>query len=207
MPCVYRRQRCWQTRAMSWCSNALPRTGCLSVLRPALLACALLAGPLAIAAAPDPTEPRQTAGKQVYEARVTRVFDGDTLWVQPLPNGRNRKLRLDGVDAPEICQPGGEASRDALAARVLRQVVTVRERSRDDYGRALARLQHAGDDVGALLVLQGHAWSYRWRRSQGPYAQQEQQARALNKGLFGDADAEVPRDFRKRHGPCPLPAR
>lgn len=167
-----------------------------------LLFCASLT--FAQTPASRPLSPRT---EDAYEARVTRVFDGDTLWVQPLPNGRYRKLRLDGVDAPEICQPGGEASRDALAARVLQQVVTVRERSRDDYGRALARLQHAGDDVGALLVLQGHAWSYRWRRSQGPYAQQEQQARALNKGLFGDAAAEVPRDFRKRHGPCPLPAR
>ena len=156
------------------------------------------------APASKPFSPR--SGK-VYEARVTRVFDGDTLWVQPLSGGRYRKLRLDGLDAPEICQTGGTASRDALAARVLEQVVTVNERSHDDYGRALVHLTHAGDDVGALLVLQGHAWSYRWRRSQGPYAQQEQQARALNKGLFGDAAAELPRDFRKRHGPCPLPAR
>ncbi len=144
---------------------------------------------------------------KVYEARVTRVFDGDTLWVQPLDGGRYRKLRLDGLDAPEICQSGGTASRDALAARVLQQVVTVNERSRDDYGRALVHLTHEGDDVGALLVLQGHAWSYRWRHSQGPYAPQEQQARALNKGLFADSAAEVPRDFRKRHGPCPMPAR
>jgi len=192
---------------MSCCLNALPRTCCLSVLRPALLVCALLAGPLAIAAAPSLMEPRPAAGPRVYEARVTRVFDGDTLWVKPLAGGRYRKLRLDGLDAPEICQTGGTASRDALAARVLEQVVTVSERSHDDYGRALVHLTHAGDDVGALLVLQGHAWSYRWRRSQGPYAQQEQQARTLNKGLFGDAAAEVPRDFRKRHGPCPLPAR
>lgn len=153
------------------------------------------------------TSGSKPSGSVVYDARVTRVFDGDTLWVQPLPNGRYRKLRLDGLDAPEICQTGGEASRDALAARVLQQVVTVRERSHDDYGRALVRLQHEGEDMGAFMVLQGHAWSYRWRHSQGPYAQQEQQARALKKGLFDDAAAEVPRDFRKRHGPCPLPAR
>ncbi len=148
-----------------------------------------------------------TSGPRVYEARVTRVFDGDTLWVKPLAGGRYRKLRLDGLDAPEICQTGGTASRDALAARVLEQVVTVSERSHDDYGRALVHLTHGGDDVGALLVLQGHAWSYRWRHSQGPYALQEQQARALKKGLFADVAAEVPRDFRKRHGPCPLPPR
>ena len=143
----------------------------------------------------------------VYEARVTRVFDGDTLWVQPLDGGRYRKLRLDGLDAPEICQSGGEASRDALAARVLRQVVTVRERSRDDYGRALVRLQHEGDDVGAFMVLQGQAWSYRWRHSEGPFAQEERLARTQKKGVFAAPSPEPPRDFRRRHGPCPLPPR
>lgn len=156
---------------------------------------------LAIAQAPD------VRSRDGYEARVTRVSDGDTLWVQPLAGGRYRKLRLDGVDAPEICQEGGAAAREALATRVLRQVVTVRERSRDDYGRALARVQQAGEDVGAALVLQGMAWSYRWRHSNGPYAQEEALARQQKMGLFAASLPENPRDFRRRHGPCPLPPR
>jgi len=147
------------------------------------------------------------AESKVYEARVTRVFDGDTLWVQPLPEGRYRKLRLDGLDAPEICQAGGIASRDALAARVLQQVVTVHERSRDDYGRALVRLTHAGEDVGAALVQAGHAWSYGWRRSPGPFAAQEALARSARRGVFAAPEPESPRDFRRRHGTCPLPPR
>ena len=147
------------------------------------------------------------AESKVYEARVTRVSDGDTLWVQPLPDGRFRKLRQDGIDAPEICQPGGVASRDALAARVLRQVVTVHERRRDDYGRALVKLQHAGDDVAAVMVRQGQAWSYRWRHSDGPYAREEALARTQRQGLFAAGEAEHPRDFRRRHGPCPMPPR
>jgi endonuclease YncB( thermonuclease family) len=142
---------------------------------------------------------------QVYEARVTRVSDGDTVWVQPLTGGRYRKLRLDGLDAPEICQSGGLESRDALARRVLRQRVTVTERRRDDYGRGLARLQHAGDDVGAWMVASGQAWSYRWRRSLGPYQVQEALARTHRMGLFSQANAELPRSFRQRHGPCEQP--
>ena len=166
-----------------------------------------LVGVLAASLALAQTSGSKPIGSVVYEARVTRVFDGDTLWVQPLDGGRYRKLRLDGLDAPEICQSGGEASRDALAARVLRQVVTVRERSHDDYGRALVRLQHGGEDVGAFMVLQGQAWSYRWRHSEGPFAQEEARARAQKKGLFAADAPELPRDFRRRHGPCPLPPR
>lgn len=140
-----------------------------------------------------------------YAARVTRVFDGDTLWVKPLAGGRYRKLRLDGVDAPEICQSGGPAARAALTALVLDQVVTVRVRAFDDYGRALAQVSAGGDDMAAALVRSGHAWSARWRRSLGPYAAEELQARAERKGVFVVDSAETPREFRRRHGPCPMP--
>lgn len=142
---------------------------------------------------------------EVYAARVTRVFDGDTLWVKPLDGGRYQKLRLDGVDAPEICQAGGTASRDVLARRVLNQVVAVSVRHRDDYGRGLARIRHEDDDIAAWMVAQGHAWSYRWRRSLGPFQAAEARARQGRKGLFAQASAELPRDFRRRHGPCQRP--
>lgn len=141
----------------------------------------------------------------VYAARVSRVFDGDTLWVKPLEGGRYRKLRIDGIDAPEICQAGGTASRDALARRVLNQVVAVSVRHHDDYGRGLARLTHQGDDIAAWMVVQGQAWSYRWRRSLGPFQNEEASARQERKGVFADTSAELPREFRQRHGPCPLP--
>ena len=144
---------------------------------------------------------------EAYEARVTRVPDGDTLWVKPLAGGTYRKLRLDGVDAPEICQDGGVAAREALAARLLEQTVTVTERRRDDYGRALVRLRHRGDDVAGWLVGEGWAWSYRWRHSDGPFAIEETVARKARKGIFAAATVEEPRVFRKRHGPCPMPER
>ena len=144
---------------------------------------------------------------EVYSARVSRVFDGDTVWVKPLAGGKYRKLRLEGIDAPEICQLGGETARDALAQRVLNQVVEVRVRAEDDYGRGVARLVHQGDDVAAWMVTAGHAWSYRWRRSLGPFAAEEGLARERRRGLFKNTSAELPRDFRKRHGPCPMPPR
>jgi len=133
---------------------------------------------------------------------VTRVSDGDTVWVQPLSGGRYRKLRLDGLDAPEICQRGGTQSRDALAQRVLKQNVTVTEGQRDTYGRGLAKLEHRGKDVGGWLVGEGQAWSSRWRGSLGPYQAQEALARVQRRGVFAQANAELPRTFRQRHGPC-----
>lgn len=137
-----------------------------------------------------------------WRGTVTHVTDGDTVWVRPLQGGSPRVLRIDGVDAPELCQPYGDTARAALVAQLLGQTVQVRVRRHDDYGRALARVSLRGQDVGGWLVSQGHAWSYRYRRQEGPYARQEAQARANRLGLFRLAQAEQPREFRRRHGPC-----
>lgn len=140
--------------------------------------------------------------KTVWTGNVTHVSDGDTLWVRPQSGGAPRSVRLDGIDAPELCQTHGEAARAALVGRVLGQTVQVRVRQHDDFGRALARVSLHRQDVGGWLVSQGHAWSYRYRGRAGPYAAQESQARARRLGLFQQGHPELPREFRRRHGPC-----
>ena len=86
--------------------------------------------------------------------KVTYVTDGDTLWVQPAGGGRPLKLRLAGIDAPEICQAGGRAARAALASRVARRTVVVATRRFDDYGRAVATVHLDGEDVAGWMVAQ-----------------------------------------------------
>lgn len=137
-----------------------------------------------------------------WSGTVAHVADGDTLWVRPQRGGAPRAVRIDGIDAPEICQPYGERARAALVAHVLGRVVQVHARRHDDFGRVLARISLRGKDVGHWLVSQGHAWSYRYRADPGPYATQEKQARTRKLGLFRQSGAERPREFRKRHGPC-----
>jgi micrococcal nuclease len=139
-----------------------------------------------------------------FTGTVTRVPDGDTLWVRADEGGPPHRLRLDGIDAPEICQPGGQAAREALAQRILHHRVVVLQRRQDDYGRGLARIQleAGGEDLGARMVREGWAWSYRYRDHPGIYAAEERQARAARRGLFADPQAERPRSFRLRHGSC-----
>lgn len=132
---------------------------------------------------------------------VTHVTDGDTVWVRTVEGGR-LKLRLQGLDAPERCQAWGPQARDALAARLMHRQVEVQTRARDDYQRTIARVSLQGEDVGAWMVSEGHAWSARYRRSLGPYASQEVAARGARRGLFAQPDAVEPRLFRKAHGPC-----
>ena len=133
---------------------------------------------------------------------VTRVSDGDTLWIAPAGGGAPRKVRITGIDAPESCQSGGAAAGAALRDKVLRQRVRVATRGFDDYHRELATVRLDGQDIGAWLVERGHAWSYRYRRDPGPYQREEQQARRSALGLFAERQAINPREFRRMHGPC-----
>lgn len=144
----------------------------------------------------------QAGAAQSWQGTVTRVSDGDTLWVRPLAGGKPVKVRINGIDAPEICQAGGRAARKALAARVSGRRLGVRARGQDDYGRTIAALEIDGEDLAAWMVSQGHAWSYGFGRDGGPYAVQQAHAQAASRGLFADRLALPPRLFRQRHGPC-----
>lgn len=134
--------------------------------------------------------------------KVTHVTDGDTLWVRLAGGGKPVPVRIDGMDAPEICQAGGQAARAALASRVVRQTVILAVRRHDDYGRAVASVRVGGEDIAGWMIGQGHAWSYHYGREGGPYLKLQGQAQAAGRGLFADPHALAPRLFRKRHGSC-----
>ena len=135
-----------------------------------------------------------------WQGKVTRITDGDSLWVRPAEGGQSVKLRIDGIDAPEICQAGGQAARKALAARLAGRTVWVQKRSQDDYGRALATVSLDDEDMAAWMVSQGHAWAY--RQGAGVYRALQLQAQSAGRGLFADRNAIHPRIFRRQNGSC-----
>ena len=140
--------------------------------------------------------------RSVQSGVVTRVVDGDTVWVKTSPSQPPLKLRIQGIDAPEICQEGGMQAQEALKGRVLGQSVTVMSGAHDDYGRTVGMLYVQGQDVGRWLVASGHAWVYSFRHKKGPYSEEFAQAQAAQRGLFSEAAIEEPRVFRKREGSC-----
>jgi len=146
--------------------------------------------------------PAVRAAPASFEAEVVHVTDGDTVIVRRARGGGELTVRIEGMDAPEICQAGGPASRSALAGLVLHRRVEVAPRGRDTYRRTLARLRLGGQDVGGWMVAQGQAWSYRFRGRQGPYHEAEVRARWEQRGLWAQPHAEEPRRFRQRHGSC-----
>lgn len=166
------------------------------------LVLALLAGAYHLLPLQPRGSERQPGGERDWTGTVAWVSDGDTLGVVPLAGGRPRKVRLDGIDAPESCQRFGREAGDALRRRLLHRKVQVATRDVDQYRRLLATIRIDGEDVGAWMVENGNAWSYRYRQDPGPYAVQEQRARRARLGLFQDRAPQNPYDFRQSHGPC-----
>jgi endonuclease YncB( thermonuclease family) len=141
---------------------------------------------------------------QIETVIVTYVADGDTVYVRQTGQQSPQAVRLLGIDAPEICQQGGPASRQALQSLLLGQSVTLMRQGRDSFGRELAIVYWQGQDVGRWMVQQGLAWSHRFGRDAGPYATDEGAARAARLGLFAQPDPLPPHRFRRRHGSCKI---
>ena len=133
---------------------------------------------------------------------VSRVVDGDTLWVKTDGDSAPVVVRIEGIDAPESCQVGGAEATAALNALALGRSVTVRVVAHDDYGRTVGKVFDGSKDVGDRMVRDGQAWSSRFNYDRGPYVAEERMAFALKRGLHAAGGAIQPRDFRKQHGPC-----
>jgi endonuclease YncB( thermonuclease family) len=157
-----------------------------------LLCCVFAVGSSLAAGAPG----------QALSGTVVRVTDGDSLWLEPVPPGPAVELRLQDIDAPEICQPWGPEAKRALQDLVLNKSVSVRVSGRDTHGRTLGTLYLDTLNVNKTLVQEGHAWSHRFKFDRGPYVADERMAKALSRGFNTDPGAIMPRDFRRDHGPC-----
>ncbi len=175
-----------------------PHIGFFQTARAALLSLTVALGGLGPAAADD---------ADWALAIVTHVTDGDTVWIElgaaapERPTGRI-KVRIEGIDAPESCQAWGPQAREALRERLLGRAVQVHLHRQDVYARWLGQLRHGGEDIGAWMVAQGHAWSYRYRRAGGRYEPEEALARMEGRGLFSQPAPMPPAAFRQSHGPC-----
>jgi endonuclease YncB( thermonuclease family) len=136
-------------------------------------------------------------------AWVSWVMDGDTVLLVPEGEHEPVRLRIVGIDAPESCQAGGEHSRDALIALVLRRTVQIEAHGQDSYGRQLGKLWVGEQDVGADMVRSGMAWAYSYRVGRGPYAALQRDAQRERKGLFAARETAMsPAVFRQFHGSC-----
>lgn len=141
--------------------------------------------------------------EQLIAARVVGVHDGDTLTV--LVDRTQVKVRLYGIDAPELGQPFGRNAKGALSERVHGQTVTVDVIDTDRYGRTVGRIRMGNRDINLELVEAGMAWWYRqYSPSNAKLEQAEAVATKEKRGLWADHDPIPPWKWRaeKRKHPA-----
>jgi len=125
------------------------------------------------------------------------VIDGDTLSID------GRRLRLAGIDAPELSQTcerrggmwdcGREARRVLAGLRGDAGATRCSGNRMDRYQRLLVYCQNGPLDINAEMVLRGMAVAY------GDFAAQERAAKAGRIGIWS-GPVERPQDWRQRQG-------
>jgi endonuclease YncB( thermonuclease family) len=147
--------------------------------------------------APTPAQPVSTVPRAVptHLWRVVGVHDGDTITCLD-ENNQQQKVRLASIDAPEVGQEYGRASREALAAMVFGKTITVADEGRDQYGRWIGAVTVDGLDVNRQMIATGNAWHYTEFSNDPTLAALQEQARTQKVGLWSQPDPIPPWQFR-----------
>lgn len=135
------------------------------------------------------------ASGPTFSCQVTRVYDGDTLTCADA-----RRVRLWGVDAPEIGGPGrgdpfARESRDALRTLVLGRRLVCKRVAANSYDRTVGRCFVYGQDVASRMALDGWVRDYP-TYSDGFYARETERAQRLRRGVWRLGPDFVRRELR-----------
>lgn len=128
--------------------------------------------------------------------RVVGVTDGDSITCLT-PDKRQKKVRLNAIDAPERGQPFANKSKQALSDMVFGKDVEVEVSGEDKYDRTIGRVTIDGRDVNEEMVAKGMAWQYAKYDQSRALRDAEQSARAAKLGLWADPHAMPPWEWRK----------
>lgn len=140
-------------------------------------------------------------------ARVVTVHDGDTVSV--IVNGRKERVRLIGIDAPELGQrPWGPIAKRYLAGLLdhAGQTVTLEFDvvRRDKYGRLLAYIWTRDKKLINLeMVNDGYALLFTFPpnvRYVEILRKAERSAKEKGLGIWGkDGLGEMPKEYKRKH--------
>jgi endonuclease YncB( thermonuclease family) len=89
--------------------------------------------------------------------RLIVVIDGDTFEALDT-QGKRRRIRLNGVDCPELNQRNGVAAKEFVSNLARQSWVDVRLLERDKYRRYVADVRIGGKNLGLLLLKEGLAY-------------------------------------------------
>ncbi len=143
-----------------------------------------------------PTSPPGIPPARVLAGYVQRVIDGDTFDLRM--DDRLIRIRLAGIDAPEINQPYGVAARDYLAQVCEGQFIHALVLELDRNGRSIADVYLQEHWLNGQMIRAGLAWHFTKYDNFQELADEEANARAARRGLWAEAAPIAPWDWRRR---------
>lgn len=132
--------------------------------------------------------------------KVSRVIDGDTIELLAKENPYNHitklKIRLYGIDAPELKQAYGKEAKEYLSALILKQEVSLIIENKDKYDRFVSTLFLKGQDINKEMVKNGYAHAY--ESFSNKYLTEQADAKMFKLGLWQDERVMSPSEFRRK---------
>lgn len=127
---------------------------------------------------------------------VVNIHDGDTITVKNKSN-KKIKIRMYGIDAPELSQSYGKKSKQQLEKLLKNKNITYKTANVDNYGRTVATI-YAGDiNVNYEMIKSGYAWHYKHYYKSKRYSEAEKYARDNKLGLWAEDKPTPPWKYRE----------
>jgi endonuclease YncB( thermonuclease family) len=139
----------------------------------------------------------------ILQGLVVGVSDGDSLTLLDAEK-RQHKIRLQGIDAPEMKQAYGQKSKESLSKLVYNKTIQVHWSKKDRFGRTVGQVMLGDIDICLEQVRRGMAWHFKDYQDEQSvkdrdlYDRAELQARELRLGLWQDAAPIEPSVFRQK---------
>jgi micrococcal nuclease len=138
------------------------------------------------------------AAASTYVGKVTRVVDGDTLVVLT-PEKKTIRVRLAGIDAPELAQAYGKESQKLLEDGVLGKQVSCVHRTWDFFKRSVAVCESGLANLNVAMLFAGAAWvNGQYPEKSYDYQHAQNRARIAKRGLWAKPNPVAPWIWRKK---------
>lgn len=145
----------------------------------------------------EPPKPIENRGYIL--GKVVSIYDGDTYGLLT-SNNQTIKVRMNGIDAPEIEMPFHEVSRQYLSKLIFKKNVYLDKTGEDIYGRTLGFTYLEDEtDVNLEMLKAGMAWHFKRYNDFIEYADAEDDARENKIGLWEEDDPTPPWSFRRNN--------
>lgn len=132
-----------------------------------------------------------------FQAKVTEILSGDTFVI--LRNEGQVKVRMLGIDAPELKQTYGEEAKKYLSQLILNKDIEVKEDKLDKYNRVVGEIFLGEKNINIEMLKTGNAWCLRSQKDVVQYTDAQKNAKREKKGLWKEENPKSPWKFREEN--------